>query len=94
MLVEQLLADPDVEIVYISLPNGMHVEWTRRDLEAGKHVLSEKPVAHDHHDVRRAAELARSKGLKTKVGLTFRYSPAVRYMKDLIARGDLGTPYI
>ena len=44
--------------------------------------------------MRRAADLARSKGLKTKVGLTFRYSPAVRYLKDLIARGDLGTPYI
>ncbi len=57
-------------------------------------MLSEKPVSHDHHDVRRAAELARSKGLKTKVGLTFRYSPAVRYMKDLITSGELGTPYI
>ena len=57
-------------------------------------MLSEKPVAHDYRDVRRAAELARSSGLKTKVGLTFRYSPAVRYLKDLVARGDLGTPYI
>ena len=63
-------------------------------IEAGKHVLCEKPVAYDYRDVRRAAELARSKGLKTKVGLTFRYSPAMRYMKDLVDRGDIGTPYI
>src|SRR5205085_5027594 len=63
-------------------------------MTAGQHVLSEKPVAHDHHDVRRIAGLARAKGLKTKVGFTFRYSPAVRYLKDMLARGDLGTPYI
>ena len=57
-------------------------------------MLSEKPVAHDHREVARLAELARSSGLKTKVGLTFRYSPAVRYLKDLIRSGSLGTPYI
>ncbi len=49
-------------------------------LEAGKHVLCEKPVAFDFRDTRRAAELARAKGLKTKLGFTFRYAPAMRYM--------------
>jgi len=57
-------------------------------------VLSEKPVAHDHREVRRIAELAKSKGLKTKVGFTFRYSPAVRYLKTMIDSGVLGTPFI
>jgi predicted dehydrogenase len=74
--------------------DGEHFGITWAALEAGKHVLCEKPVAHDHRDVRRAAGLARSMGLKTKVGFTFRYSPAVRYMKFLIDRGYLGTPYI
>jgi predicted dehydrogenase len=90
----ELLGRDDVDVIDVVTRDSEHFEISMAAIEAGKHVLSEKPVAHDHDDVRQAAELARSKGLKTKVGLTFRYSPAVRYMKDLIARGDLGTPYI
>ncbi len=89
-----LLARDDIDIIDVVTRDSQQIEINMAAIEAGKHVLSEKPVAHDHHDVRRAAELARSKGLKTKVGLTFRYSPAVRYMKDLITSGALGTPYI
>jgi predicted dehydrogenase len=63
-------------------------------LEAGRHCLVEKPVCHDYRDVRRAAALARAKGLKTKVGLTFRYAPAVMYMFDLIRDGFVGRPFI
>jgi len=51
-------------------------------------------VCHDYRDVWRAHDLARSKGLKTKVGLTFRYAPAVMYMFDLIREGFVGTPFI
>jgi predicted dehydrogenase len=90
----ELLARDDVDVIDVVTRDGDHFEITMAALQAGKHVLSEKPVAHDFRDVQRAADLARSAGLKTKVGLTFRYSPAVRYLKDLIARGDLGTPYI
>ena len=90
----ELLARDDIDIIDVVTRDSQHFEINLAAIEAGKHVLSEKPVAHDHHEVRRAADLARSRGLKTKVGLTFRYSPAVRYLKDLVARGDLGTPYI
>ena len=90
----ELLRRDDIDIIDVVTRDSGHFEINMAAIEAGKHVLSEKPVAHDHHDVRRAAELARSRGLKTKVGLTFRYSPAVRYMKDLIARGDLGLSLI
>jgi predicted dehydrogenase len=90
----ELLKRDDIDIIDVVTRDSQHFEINMAAIEAGKHVLSEKPIAHDYRDVRRAADLARSKGLKTKVGLTFRYSPAVRYLKDLIARGDLGTPYI
>jgi predicted dehydrogenase len=89
-----LLGRDDIDVIDVVTRDGEHFPINLAAVEAGKHVLSEKPVAHDHHDVRRVAELARSKGLKTKVGFTFRYSPAVRYLKDMIARGDLGTPFI
>ena len=57
-------------------------------------MLSEKPVAHDFRDVRRVADLAPPSGLKTKVGFTFRYSPAVRYLQAPDRQRRLGTPYI
>jgi predicted dehydrogenase len=89
-----LLDRDDIDVIDVVTRDGEHFGINRAAIEAGKHVLSEKPVAHDHHDVRQVAGLAGSKGLKTKVGFTFRYSPAVRYLKDLIAQGGLGTPFI
>jgi predicted dehydrogenase len=90
----ELLGRDDIDIIDVVTRDGEHFEINCAAIEAGKHVLSEKPVAHDHRDVRRAAELASSRGLKTKVGFTFRYSPAIRYLKDLIDSGRLGTPFI
>jgi predicted dehydrogenase len=63
-------------------------------LEAGRHCLCEKPVAHDYRDTWRAHRLAESKGLKTKVGLTFRYAPAMMYMRELIEEGFIGRSFI
>ncbi len=90
----ELLARDDIDIIDVVTRDSEHFEINMAALNAGKHVLSEKPVAHDFRDVRAAADLAAANGLKTKVGLTFRYSPAVRYMKHLIDSGSLGTPYI
>src|SRR5262245_9505721 len=77
---EQVLARKDIDVVDIVTRGGSesHEELTFKALEAGKHVLVEKPVCHDYRDVIRAHELAKSKKLKTKVGLTFRYAPAVQ----------------
>jgi predicted dehydrogenase len=93
---EQVLARKDIDIVDIVTRGGSesHEELTFKALEAGKHVLVEKPVCHDYKDVIRAHELAKSKNLKTKVGLTFRYAPAVQYLYDLIKEGYIGQPYI
>jgi predicted dehydrogenase len=90
----ELLKRDDIDIIDVVTRDTEHFEINCAAVRAGKHVLSEKPVAHDCRDVRMITDLAASRGLKTKVGFTFRYSPAVRYLKDMIDRGDLGTPFI
>lgn len=89
-----LLDRDDIDIIDVVTRDAEHFEINVAAIEAGKHVLSEKPVAHDFRDVRAVADRAAEKGLKTKVGFTFRYSPAVRYLKDMIDSGSLGTPFI
>jgi predicted dehydrogenase len=91
---EKVLQRADIDVVDIVTRGDNHQELTFAALEAGKHVLVEKPVCHDYRDVWRAHRLAVSKGLKTKVGLTFRYAPAVMYMFDLIRQGYVGQPYV
>ncbi|MEZ4422090.1 MAG: Gfo/Idh/MocA family oxidoreductase [Gemmatimonadota bacterium] len=90
---EALLARDDIDVIDI-VTRGDHQDLVFATLEAGKHCLVEKPVCHDFRDVWRAQKLAESKGLKTKVGLTFRYAPAVMYMFDLIRQGFIGQPFI
>lgn len=84
----------DVDMVDVCTPSATHFELSMAALEAGKHVLCEKPVAFDYRDTLRAAALARSRKLKTRLGFTFRFSPAMQYMKALIDDGFIGTPYI
>src|SRR5437660_1466653 len=84
----------DIDLIDVCTPSHTHVELAWAALEAGKHVLCEKPVAYDFRDTQRARDLARRKGLKTRVGLTFRFSPAMRYMRELVADGFIGTPFI
>jgi predicted dehydrogenase len=91
---EELLARKDIDVVDIVTNGDSHEPLTFAALEAGKHVLVEKPVCHNYQDVLRADELAKSKGLLTKVGLTFRYAPAVQYMFDLVREGYIGDPYV
>ena len=84
----------DVDMIDVCTPSRTHFDLAWAALEAGKHVLCEKPVAYDFKDTLRAHELARSKNLKTKLGFTFRYSPAMQYMKELIDEGYVGTPFV
>jgi predicted dehydrogenase len=90
----ELLERDDIDVIDVCTPSHTHFELAWAALEAGKHVLCEKPVAYDFRDTRRAAALAKSKGLKTKLGFTFRYAPSVRYMRELVAEGFIGTPFI
>jgi predicted dehydrogenase len=90
----ELIAREDIDLVDVCTPSATHFELSWAALEAGKHVLCEKPVAYDFRDTLRAAALAKQNGLKTKLGFTFRYSPAMQYMKELIDQGFVGTPFI
>jgi predicted dehydrogenase len=85
-----LLADPDVEMVDVCTPTHTHLALSLDAIAAGKHVLSEKPLAPAAADAFRAARAARERGVRTKLGFTFRYSPAIRQIKEWIDEGTLG----
>jgi predicted dehydrogenase len=83
---EELLSDPDVEAVYISLPNSMHVDWSIRALEAGKHVLCEKPLAQSVEPVERAFDAADAAGLVLAEAFMWRHHPQALRLVELLPR--------
>jgi xylose dehydrogenase (NAD/NADP) len=83
---EALLADPDVDAVYVSLPNSMHVEWAVRALEAGKHVLSEKPLTRHPDDAARAFDAAERAGRVLMEAFMWRYAPQTAQLLELLPR--------
>ena len=87
---EQLLADADVQVVYISLPNHLHVEWTRRALEAGKHVLCEKPLSRSPAEVEELFDIARARSLHLSEAFMYRHHPQTRRLHELVAEGAIG----
>ncbi|TMM13810.1 MAG: Gfo/Idh/MocA family oxidoreductase [Actinobacteria bacterium] len=87
---EALLADPDVEVVYISLPNGPHVEWSVRALEAGKHVLCEKPLARHPAEVERAFAAAERNGRLLMEAFMWRHHPQTSRLLELVRGGAIG----
>ena len=91
---QAVVSRSDLDIIDVVTPSRTHHTLARAALEAGKHVLCEKPVAFTFRDTLRTAEEARRKGLLTKLGFTFRYSPGVRYAKSLIDEGFVGTPFV
>ena len=89
---DELLADPDVDAVYIPLPNGMHHPWTMRALAAGKHVICEKPYSTSAAEVDEAHDLADASGLVLTEGFMWRHGPhALRFVEELPRIGDLRT---
>jgi len=87
---EALLADPDVEAIYISLPNSLHVEWSIRALEAGKHVLCEKPLSRRPEDVERAFDVAKKADRILMEAFMYRHNPQTRRLKELVDAGAIG----
>jgi len=87
---EDLLADADVDAVYVSLPNAMHLGWSIRALEAGKHVLCEKPMSRHPDDVARAYDVAEREGRVLMEAFMWRHHPQLERARDLIAGGAIG----
>jgi len=88
---DAVLDDGAIDAVIISTPISTHFDIAMRVLESGKHILVEKPMGRSLREVEAIAKLAGEKNLVAMAGYTFLYNSAVRYIKELIANGDLGT---
>ncbi|GAA3050058.1 Gfo/Idh/MocA family oxidoreductase [Streptomyces glomeratus] len=91
---DALLADPQVDAVYVPLPNGLHAEWTLKALEAGKHVLCEKPFTANRAEAERVADAADAAfardGLVVMEAFHYRYHPLAERMREIVTSGELG----
>jgi predicted dehydrogenase len=87
---EALLADPDVDAVYIPLPNHIHAEWTIAAARAGKHVLCEKPLAMSSDDAQRMVDICRVEGVRLMEAFMYRLHPSWVAVRDLVAIGRIG----
>ncbi|GII55538.1 oxidoreductase [Planotetraspora thailandica] len=85
---EALIDDPSIDAVYNPLPNALHAEWTIRALEAGKHVLCEKPFASNEKEARTVADAADKSGLVVMEAFHYRYHPLAERMASIV--GELG----
>jgi predicted dehydrogenase len=89
---EELLAAPDIDAVYVPLPNSLHTPWTLRAIDAGKHVLCEKPFSSNAAEALSVAAAAERSGLVVMEAMHYRYHPLVRRMAALLADGAIGVP--
>jgi xylose dehydrogenase (NAD/NADP) len=87
---DALLADGDIEAVYISLPNTMHCEWSIKALEAGTHVLCEKPLSRHVDEVEAAFQAADRTGLLLSEAFMYRHNPQTKRAKQLVDEGAIG----
>ena len=87
---EQLIADPAVNVIFNTLHNGLHCEWTVRALEAGKHVLCEKPLACSSAEVDRMFAAARTNGRRLMEGFMYRFHPQIAEAKRRVDAGQIG----
>ena len=87
---EDLLADARVDVIYNPLPNHLHAEWTIKAVEAGKHVLVEKPIALSVSEVRAIGEAAQKNGKSVAEAFMYRHHPQTLKIQELLAAGEIG----
>ncbi len=87
---EALLSDPGIDVIYISLPNGLHAEWSIKAMQLGKHVLCEKPLTTSVEDVDRVKNTARTTGKVIAEAFMYRHHPQTILVKQMIDQGEIG----
>ena len=87
---EELLADPEIEVVYVPVPNGLHAEWSIKAMRAGKHVLCEKPIAMDAAEARQIEAVRQETGRYCIEAFAYRFNPVVAKAIEIARSGVLG----
>ena len=87
---ESIINDPDIEAVYIPLPNALHVEWTIKALQAGKHVLCEKPLAVTHEEGAEMVDAARENNVLLMEAFMYRFHPQIVWALEQVQAGAIG----
>ncbi|HVN53924.1 MAG TPA: Gfo/Idh/MocA family oxidoreductase [Anaerolineaceae bacterium] len=87
---EEMLADSQIDVVYNPLPNSLHAEWTIRSIEAGKHVLCEKPFALTLDEIDAVIRAACERGVVVEEGFMYRHHPQTLFIQDKVQSGALG----
>jgi predicted dehydrogenase len=87
----ELLADPEINVIYNPLPNSLHCEWSIKALDAGKHVLCEKPIASNAIEAQHMSDAARKSRRVLCEAFHYRYHPLAARMKAIVESGELGT---
>ena len=89
---EALLADPEIDVIYNSLPNRLHAEWTIQAVEAGKHVLCEKPLALSTDEVDAIKSAAQAHGRVVMEAFMYRHHSQTLKVQEMVKNGSLGDP--
>ena len=89
---DALLIDPQIEVIYIPLPNHLHHPWAIKALNAGKHVLCEKPLACSAKQAKEMVSAAEQAGRLLMEAFMYRFHPRSRRIKQMVAEGRIGTP--
>lgn len=87
---EALLADPDIDAVYIPLPNHLHKQWTIAAAQAGKHILCEKPLALNAQEAQEMVDACKEAGVHLAEAFMYRHHPRIARVKEIIASGEIG----
>lgn len=91
---EALLADPEIDAIYNPLPNSLHLEWTVRAVQAGKHVLCEKPLGLTATQAQTMVDAAAHASVVLQEAFMYRFHPQIDEMRQRIASGAIGTPWL